>query len=91
MGTAYEELLLSDRTFLRAQMQAYAASDDPEIAAVTRNGFGDLVTYVERVSGLGQAEIARFFASGMLMNVLASMQAPGEPWGQRLIDGCKPD
>jgi AcrR family transcriptional regulator len=91
MGAAYEELLLSDRTYLRAQMQAYAACDDPEIAAVTRNGFGDLVTYVERVSGLGQAEIARFFASGMLMNVLASMQAPGEPWGQRLIDGCKPD
>jgi AcrR family transcriptional regulator len=91
IGSAYEELLASDRTYLRAQMQAYAACDDPEIAAVARNGFGDLVTYVERVSGAGTEQISEFFAHGMLMNVLASMQAPAEPWGQRLIDGCKSD
>src|SRR5438132_8274425 len=29
MGTAYRELLLADRIRLRAQMQAYAACDDP--------------------------------------------------------------
>jgi hypothetical protein len=23
------------------------------------------------------------------MNVLASMQAPGEDWGRRLLEGCK--
>jgi hypothetical protein len=56
-----------------------------------RNGFGDLVTYVERVSGADPVRVARFFASGMLMNVLASMglQQPTEPWAQRLIEGCK--
>jgi AcrR family transcriptional regulator len=91
IGAAYEELLTSDRTYLRAQMQAYAASEDPEIAAVVRNGFGDLVTYVERVSGASQERISEFFAHGMLLNVLASMQAPAEPWGQRLIAGCKPE
>ena len=89
IGEAYGELLATDRTYLRAQMQAYAASEDPEIAAVVRNGFGDLVAYVERVSGLGVEEISRFFAHGMLMNVLASMQAPQEDWGRRLIEGCK--
>src|SRR3954449_5256663 len=31
MGAAYRELLASDRTFLRGQMQSYAACDDPEI------------------------------------------------------------
>ena len=36
----------SDRVRLRAQMQAYAACDDPEICEVVRNGFGDLVAYV---------------------------------------------
>jgi hypothetical protein len=89
IGDAYGELLASDRVYLRAQMQAYAASEDPEVAAVVRNGFGDLVAYVERVSGLETREISRFFANGMLMNVLASMQAPEEDWGRRLLEGCK--
>ena len=72
-------------------MQAYAACDDPEIRAVVRDGYGDLVTYVERVSGAGQEEISAFFASGMLLNVLASMEAPGraELWAARLLEGCK--
>src|SRR5881296_3237848 len=50
-GAAYQELLV-DRTRLRAQMQAYAACDDPDIREVVRNGYGDIVAYVERVSGL---------------------------------------
>ena len=91
IGDAYGTLLESDRLYLRAQMQAYAASGDPEIAAVVRNGFGDLVTYVERVSGASQEEISTFFAGGMLLNVLASMEAPSEPWGARLVEGCRSD
>ena len=91
IGQAYEELLQSDRTYLRAQMQAYAACEDPEICAVVRGGFGDLVSYVERVSGASSEEISAFFAHGMLLNVLASMQAPAEAWGARLVEGCKPD
>jgi AcrR family transcriptional regulator len=90
IGMAYGELLESDRTYLRAQMQAYAACEDPEICAAVRNGFGDLVTYVERVSGAPSEQISEFFAHGMLLNVLASMQAPAEAWGARLVEGCKP-
>jgi hypothetical protein len=73
-------------------MQAYAACDDPELRTVVRAGFGDLVAYAERVSGLGQAEIASFFAMGMLLNVFASMgliAADTEPWAARLLEGCK--
>jgi len=90
MGAAYEELLV-DRTRLRAQMQAYAACDDPDIREVVRNGYGDIVAYVERVSGLPAEEVARFFATGMLMNVMASMdlwESP-EAWSPRLLAGCK--
>jgi AcrR family transcriptional regulator len=90
MGAAYQELLV-DRTRLRAQMQAYAACDDPDIREVVRNGYGDIVAYVERVSGLPAEEVTRFFAVGMLMNVMASMdlwEAP-EAWSQRLLAGCK--
>src|SRR3954454_7725145 len=49
MGNAYVERLLTDRKRLQLQMQAYAACDDPEICAVVRAGYGDLVSYVERV------------------------------------------
>jgi AcrR family transcriptional regulator len=90
MGAAYEELLV-DRTRLRAQMQAYAACDDPDIREVVRDGYGDIVAYVERVSGLPAEEVTRFFATGMLMNVMASMdlwESP-EAWSQRLLAGCK--
>ena len=90
MGEAYEQLLV-DRTRLRAQMQAYAASDDPEIRDVVRDGFGDIVAYVERVAGLPEEEITHFFAVGMLMNVMASMDLYEKPeaWSQRLLAGCK--
>jgi hypothetical protein len=91
IGEAYGRLLETDRTYLRGQMAAYAACDDPEICQAVRNGFGDLVTYVERVSDADPARVASFFAAGMLMNVLASMglQQPTEPWAQRLLEGCK--
>src|SRR5258708_37577514 len=93
IGRAYADLLENDRVRLRLQMQSYAACDDPEIAAIVRNGYGDLVTYVQRVSGLGVEEVAAFFAKGMLMNVLASMQvhANPEPWSQLLLEGFGKD
>ena len=91
MGEAYvAELVTGDRVRLRAQLQAYAACDDPDIQAVVRNGYGDLVAYAQRVSGLPAQEISRFFATGMLLNVLASMQVmtDPEPWAQQLLEGC---
>ena len=90
MGHAYGDVR-RDRSTLMFQMQAYAACEDAEIAAVVRNGYGDLVTYVERVSGASTEEISSFFAHGMLLNVLASMEATTEPWGTRLVEGCKSD
>jgi AcrR family transcriptional regulator len=89
MGEAYRQLL-ADRTRLQAQIQAYAACDDPDICEVVRNGYGDIVAYVERVSGLPAEEVTRFFAVGMLMNVLASMNLYAQPesWSHRLLAGC---
>src|SRR5215208_4832567 len=91
MGEAYTGRLLPDRVRLRAQMQAYAACDDAEICEVVREGYGDLVAYVERVSCLPPADVSRFFATGMLLNVIASMSlaTSGEPWAERLLQGCK--
>jgi AcrR family transcriptional regulator len=91
MGREYVEKLHADRTRLKAQLEAYAACDDAEIREVVRNGFGDLVTYVERVSGLPPDRVSRFFATGMLINVMAAMDLRDidEPWAMRLLAGCR--
>jgi AcrR family transcriptional regulator len=89
IGQAYQKQLEEDRMRLRAQMQAYAACDDPEIRDVVRAGFGDLVAYVRRVSGADWPTVWGFFSTGMLLNVLASMHVDNEPepWMQDLLSG----
>jgi AcrR family transcriptional regulator len=92
MGAAYVARLQTDRKRLQVQMQAYVACDDPEICTVVRAGYGDLVAYAERVSGLDPVVISAFFAQGMLLNVFASMRliaGDTEPWADRLLAGCK--
>jgi AcrR family transcriptional regulator len=90
MGEAYTELLL-DRSRLRLQMQAYAECDDPEVRAVVQEGFGDIYSWVERVSGVDSAAVTGWFGHGMLLNVVASMDLlhSEEGWAKRLIEGCK--
>ena len=92
MGKAYVERLLTDRKRLQLQMQAYAACEDEQVCEVVRQGYGDLVAYVERVSGLESKGVATFFAQGMLLNVFASMGVfveSAEPWAERLLSGFK--
>ena len=89
IGEAYRRQLEEDRLRLRAQMQAYVACDDPEIREVVRAGYGDLVAYVRRVSNADGPTVWRFFGSGMLLNVLASMHfdEEPEPWMEELVTG----
>ena len=95
MGQAYSALIEDDRTMLQGQLQAYAASvEDAEIRESTARGYGRLVDFVETVSGADRATVSRFFATGMLFNVLAAMQysltdAPPDSWPARLAEGCK--
>jgi hypothetical protein len=48
---------------------------------------------IERVGGFTPEEISTFFARGMLLNVLNAMRLFEEPtpWGDRLIEGCRPE
>lgn len=89
MGAAYAAMVIEDRTRLLAQLQAYAASDDPDVREAIRSGFGSLHLFVETVSGLDPEAVARWFAAGMLLNVVAAMDIWGsrEPWATRLVDG----
>jgi AcrR family transcriptional regulator len=92
IGAAYTQRL-ANPTYLHAQMQAYAASGDSEIREVVRKGYGEMVEYVERASGLSSDRVAHFFAKGMLLNVVASMDLlqADAGWAKRLIDGCSKD
>ena len=74
MAETYGELL-KDRNELLLQMHCYSACDDPEIAEVVRREFGRLWREVRRLSGADDEEMRKFFAMGMLINVMASMDA----------------
>jgi AcrR family transcriptional regulator len=87
MGEVYAEML-RDRNELLLQMHAYAASDDPDIGKVTRREFGRLWREVARISGASDEELQQFFAMGMLMNVLASMDATAH--GAAWVQACLP-
>jgi AcrR family transcriptional regulator len=91
MGAAYVESLSADPVGLRLQMHAYVACEDPAVRDVVRRGYGDLVAYVERVSGLEPTAVSIFFAQGMLLNVFAAMELTGgeEPWADRLLADWK--
>ncbi len=93
MGQAYVELLDAEPARLMAQMQMYAACDEPEIREVAQSGYGDLVRFVERVTGESGAPISRFFAKGMLINVIAAMgvKDAGIDWADRLEEGWRQD
>ena len=93
MGAAYGELLEAEPRRLRLQMHMYAACDDPDVRAVARKGFGELHALAERASGQSPARISRFFAKGMLFNVLGSMDVRGSRlgWAQSLLQGCRED
>jgi AcrR family transcriptional regulator len=91
MGDAYIALLEEDPRRLTLQMHMYAASGEPEIRDVARDGYGELVRFVEQASGASKDRISQFFARGMLINVIAAMQVrdAGIDWANRLIEGCR--
>ncbi len=48
------------------------------------------MTFVEAASGGTPEEVANFFAKGMLLNVVATMDLlhADESWAKRLLEGC---
>lgn len=87
MGEAYGELL-QDRNLLVLQLHIHAAAaSEPEMRDAARDGFRRLVEFVQEAAGVEDEDIQRFFAMGMLMNVLGAMDAPAvaEPWARLLL------
>ncbi len=73
MGHAYIAMLKADRDLLRLQLHAYAACSDPEIQPEVRAQFRALWHTVARLSGTDASALYPWFASGMLINVIASI------------------
>jgi len=83
MGDAYKELL-SERDLLLVQLHAFAASEDEEIRRAARDGFRRLWTIVGQLTGLPEDDVRAFFAQGMLLNVVAAIDAAAldESWAR---------
>ena len=88
MGLAYGQLI-KDRSRLKMQLQAYAACDDPDVRRLVRRRYGELVEFVEGVVGGDQALVSAFFATGMMLNVLAAGDLLGakDGWAARMMAG----
>lgn len=74
MGRAYQDELLPDRHAILMLMQGYAAAgSDVEIREYVRRRYGDVVTEVADLSDAAPEDVWRFFASGMLLNIVAAL------------------
>jgi AcrR family transcriptional regulator len=89
IARAYRETVLSDPRRLQGQMQAYAACDDLDVREICRRGYGRLVEHVEAVSGFPSEDVRNFFAIGMFLNVIGSMELmdANEKWVGRMLEG----
>jgi AcrR family transcriptional regulator len=93
MGAAYAELV-ADRDQLLVQIHAHAAAPSmPHVREAARECFGALVELVERETGAGPDQVRAFFAAGMLMNVMAALDAGSvrEHWAEVLSAHLAPE
>ena len=72
MGHAYADLL-SSRAELLVLLQAFAASEDPEVKRAVSARYAELWEFVARTSGASRVEVRDFFAAGMGMTVGAAL------------------
>jgi AcrR family transcriptional regulator len=87
IGARYAEML-KDRTLLRLQLHAYAASSDPVIRDFVRGQFASLIATVAEASGVPVADLRDFFAQGMLMNLAAALElTEADVAWQRMCEG----
>lgn len=88
MGMAYTRMLQQERDILLLSMHAHAASPQfPEIRDAMRACFARLHALTVRLIGQDDEEIRRFFAQGMLCNVIAALDMwdLDEPWATSLV------
>ena len=86
MGQAYLELM-QDPELLQVQLHGFAAAPgDPDIARACRRMFEELQQLASERAHLTDEEVREFFATGMLINVMAAIDLLSVPdsWAQNL-------
>jgi AcrR family transcriptional regulator len=73
MGSAYKQLLASDRDYLMLQHQSYAACDDELVRERVRHRYAQLVALARELSGAEPERLDDFFRHGMALNVAAAL------------------
>ncbi len=90
MGSAYGDLLEKDRDLLLVQLHSQVASADSELVRKSmQRTFAELYELVERESKAPADELKRWFAHGMLCNVMAAIDADhlDAKWAKALASG----
>jgi AcrR family transcriptional regulator len=75
IGRAYHGLLANPDA-PRCQLQGYAASADPEICEHMRRGYMEMFDLVQKMTGADNPTVARFMATGMLLNLGTVLDLP---------------
>jgi len=90
MGEAFNELM-QNRDRLMFMLKTWATCDDEDVCRATRADWRNLVDLAEQASGESPEVVTRFFANGMLISILMSMNLleDPEPWSNRLLAACK--
>jgi AcrR family transcriptional regulator len=77
MGKNYRKVLVNPDA-PRCQLQGYAASSDPDIREFMRTGYIEIFDLITELTGADRATVARFMATGNLLNVGAVLDLPDE-------------
>jgi AcrR family transcriptional regulator len=73
---AFTHMYTSDPTLLMFQLQAHAAANDPDIRAVVRQRFMDMVDEGVRATGATREQVLEQLARGLLSSVAVALELP---------------
>ena len=90
IAAAHAELL-HEGGRLVGRVQSSGACDDPETREIVREGYGKLVAFVERVSGLPPDQVADFLGRALLNDLITALELDRrpEPWSERILAAAK--
>lgn len=85
LTASYDEII-TDRDVLMILMHAQCSASEPVIGEAVRACYAKQVEYVRAVSGASDEQIRRYFADGLLSNVLVAIDALtiDAPWARTL-------
>lgn len=88
MGEGYIGLVTSVDG-LRLVLQSFSSAEDPDVRASAHRWLGTMFDWIREASGADVETVRRFFATGMMLTVAASIRASDvaghEPWARAFL------